>query len=128
MADACCNTIIGGLVELIVGDKTYQALGDVTISPMTVEREAGATSGARLTVTEKAKPATAAMNFANLCLADPMELFDMRCRVDVTVVEKSRGFRHLFSASAVVGTPEINLSTGELSGLQIATDSYTRTG
>jgi hypothetical protein len=122
---ACCDVIIGGEIYIVVGDQRFEAMGDVTITPASVEREANASSGGRLVVTETARPARATITFANLCDADPVAIFNARCHVDVTVIEKSRGFRHLFTKSAVVGTPEINLSTGEVSGIEIATDNYT---
>lgn len=125
--DPCCDRIIGGEVYISVGDVTFQAMGDVTISPTTSVREAMATAGGMTVITSRSKSATFSMDLANLCGdSDPMMLWESRCNVDVTVVEKSRGIRHLFTKSSIVGEPSINLSTGVLSGLQGATDNYSR--
>jgi hypothetical protein len=128
MADPCCERIIGGLVYFSVGDARFEATGDVTIEPATVERTGEATAGGRTYVTEKAKPARFSCDFANICgNADPMILWDARCNVNITVVEHSRDIRHLFTNTTVVGTPSINLSTGIVAGLQGVTDQYLRT-
>jgi len=124
--DPCCDTVIGGEIYVVAGDKRYEGMGDATILPASVERTAAASSGGRLVVTEAAVPATARIDFANLCDADPLELQTLRCKVDVTVVEKSRGFRHLFTQAVIVGRPEVNLATGVVSGLEIASDQYSR--
>jgi len=126
--DPCCDTIIGGLVYIQMGARRYEAMADVTILPDPVERSADASQGGRLYTTERAKPARARMNFANYCNADPGDIFAARCHADITIVEKSRGFRHMFSKSSIVGTREINLSTGEVQGIEIATDRYKKVG
>lgn len=125
MADPCCDVFVGGIIFVSVGDQRFEGMGEAKIRPRTVERTAGATEGGRLWVTEKAVPAQAELNFVNLCDADPLDLFDARCGIDVTIVDQTRGFRHLFSQSVVVGTPEINVTTGEVSGLKIASVHYT---
>lgn len=126
MADPCCDTVIGGKVYVSMGDRRFEGLGEATIHPRPVERSHGATSGGRLWVTEEARAPDAEISFANHCDADPLDLFDARCQVDVTFVEDSRGIRHLFTRASVVGWPEINLATGEVSGLLIVTDNYSR--
>lgn len=124
--DPCCDRISGGLVYISVGDKRFEGAGDVRIFPRTVAREASASSGGRLVVVERAVPARVILDMVRLCDADGLDLYDQRCDIDVTVVEKSRGVRHLFTKSAAVGEPEENLSTGVLSGVEFSTDQYTK--
>ena len=125
MADACSERIIGGEVYISVGDTIFEAMGDVTIDPTTIEREASASG--KTVVTEKSKPARFSCDLSNISgQRDPMILWDARCAVDVTVVEKGRGIRHLFTNCTIVGSPSINLSTGTVSGLEGVTDSYSR--
>lgn len=126
MANVCCDDVVGGMVYITVGSLRFEGMGEAKIDPRTVERTAEASAGGRLVVTERAKPAMAEVSFVNHCDADPVDLFDLRCHVDVTVVELSRGFRHLFTSASVVGTPQINLATGEVSGLRIAAIQYNR--
>lgn len=126
--DQCCSEIIGGEVYIIAnfseGSAYYEALGDVRIQPARIERTAGSSSGGRIWVTEVARPIRAILSFVNRCDQNPVMLYCKRCLVQITVVEKSRGFFHQFTNSLIVGTPEINLSTGEISGIEIVTDEY----
>lgn len=128
MADVCCDDIVGGEVYITWGDKRYEAIGDVNILPARISREANATQGGRMYGVETPQLARVRLSaLANHCDADPMELFGARCKADITVVEKSRGFRHLFTESLCVGEPDINLVTGEVTGMEFASDSYSRT-
>jgi len=134
----CCNDVIGGEVYITakfssVGASgggiqgnfvTYEGIGEIRIQPSKVTRTAGATSGGRLWVTEAARPVRALMTFANRCEQDPMRLFMERCEIAITIVEKSRGFWHFLTRAVIVGDPEKNLSTGEITGMEIAADNY----
>lgn len=130
--DPCCNDIIGGEVFITArfpqsaggGFARYEGMGDVNIEPTRVERTATATSGGSIAVTETPRPARAILSFVNRCSSNPMRLFKGRCQVDVTVVEKSRGFQHDFTNALIVGLPRVNLTTGEITGMEIATDEY----
>lgn len=123
--DACAKRITGGLVVIEKGDIRWEATGDVTIQPSTTEREAAATAGGVVYVTERAVPATFAMDLLNLPDdRSPMALFDERCDLNITVFEKSRGIRHLFTDASIIGRPEVNLSTGVVSGISGVTDQY----
>lgn len=127
----CCSEVIGGEVYIFAnftqsgGSEYYEALGDVRIQPARIERTAGASSAGRVWITEAARPIRVIMSFVNRCDQNPVRLYCERCLVNITVVEKSRGFFHTFTQSLIVGAPEINLSTGEISGIEIVTDDYT---
>lgn len=120
MADMCCDDIVGGLIFVTVGSLRFEGMGEAKIRPETIERSAEASAGGRLVVTEKAVPAEAELSFVNHCDSNPIDLYRARCHVDVAVVEQSRGIRHLFSRATIIGRPEVNLATGEVSGLRIA--------
>lgn len=124
--DPCCNQVVGGKVYVSADDQRWEASGDVTIEPSNVSRELGATPSGRLTVVETAKPFRATLDMFNFCKNDPLELFKRRCGLNFTVVEKSRGFMHLFTNASVGGTPSINLQSGVISGIEIASDQYSR--
>lgn len=134
MKDPCCNEIIGGLVVIKAvfanvssqetrggGERvaTYEGMGEVRIQPMPVSRASGASSGGHVWVTEAARPIRALLSFANRCDNDPTRLFAERCRVHITVYEMSRGFRHTLTDALIVGDAEVNLSTGEVTGIEI---------
>lgn len=128
--NSCCSEIIGGEVYIFAnfgsgGSEYYEALGDVRIQPARIERTAGASSAGRIWVTEASRPIRVVMSFVNRCDQNPVRLYCERCLINITVVEKSRGFFHSFTQSLIVGAPEINLSTGEISGIEIVTDDYT---
>lgn len=127
--DACCNDIIGG--EIIINatfpqgrNVTYEGMGDVRIQPSMMERTAGASSGGSLWVTEAPRPARALLNFANRCDFNPLDLFKGRCAMDIIVIEKGRGVQHEFAGAILVGLPEINLSNGEFTGMEVASTQY----
>lgn len=131
--DPCCDTISGGRISISVGDHAgngnlvFEGRGDCEIEPRTEEREADATNSGAMYSTVKAKLAMCRIPYANLCDRDPLDLFDLKCKVNVTIVEEDRGFRHLFANSVITGTPTVNLSTGEVTGLEVKTAKYKRT-
>ena len=127
--DQCCDTVIGGEIYITatiphIGERLYEALGEVRIQPTRLERTAGASSAGRLWIVETARPIRAIMTFANRCSVDPFELFCSHCNMSVNIVEKSRGYTHLLTGAVVIGMPEKNLSTGEVSGMEIVAGSY----
>jgi len=125
--DACCDVIIGGEIYITAEFKLsaaggvghYEAMGEVRIQPSTIERTGGATSAGAVWVTEASRPVRAILTFANRCSNNPMRMFCERCRVHIDIVEKSRGITHSLTDCVIVGFPEINLSTGEVSGIEI---------
>jgi hypothetical protein len=133
--DPCCNDIIGGEIYIrarfnnnagAVGDPgspvvTYEGMGDVRIQPSGVSRTAGATTGGSEWITEQARPVRLLMNYANRCEHDPMRLFMERCEIDITVVERTRGIWHRMTHVKSVGDVEKNLSTGEITGIELIT-------
>lgn len=121
---ATCPNVIAGLIIVSANGRTFEATGTATISPRGESREGGATSSGRPTVVIKAKPITAELTFARYVDANGLDLYDLRCGVNVTIVEKSKGVTHYFNNSDIVGDPKEDLSTGELSAIQIQTDNY----
>lgn len=124
--DDIARDIIGGEVYFVIGDKKYESMADVKIRPRRRELTAGATSAGRMYGTEKARLVEAEITFPNHGDAPPMSVFDLR-RASVTIVEKSRNVRHLLTDALVVGTPDQNLQTGEVTGISFATDKYSVT-
>lgn len=120
MANECCDTEIGGKCIMTVGDKTYEIMGELTVLPSGEERTGGATSNGELWTTTAAQPVRATLDFPNFCVASPRKFFDaLRCKVNITFVETTRGIRHLFSKASIVGNPSMNLATGVVSGIEI---------
>ena len=131
MADVCCDDVVGGMVYLTVGDRRFEGSGEATLRNLSgVERTSSASSGGRMVITEAARLPEIEMTFINHCDADPLDLFDLRCKVNCTFVEDTRGIRHLFTGAAVVGAPELNTATGVVTNMRIncAPRDYSRTG
>lgn len=126
MAEFCCDRIVGGRVFLSRGDKQYEATGDFTIEAANVERTGAATASGRAMYTVASKLFKFSCDFANFCDGDPHELFADPCGFNATVVEKDRGFRHLFTNCMMTGTPSTNLSSGVIAGLAGESDQYQR--
>jgi hypothetical protein len=144
----CCDDIVGGEVYITAkfqaghgsgggggpggqggGDENapvqFEGMGEVRIQPSRVTRASGASSGGAVWITETARPVKVLMSYINRCSHDPMQLFMQRCLVDISVIEKSRGFTHIFNSAHVTGDPEKNLTTGEITGIELVGGSYT---
>lgn len=123
MADECCGRIIGGLITLRADDKTFEITGDATLEPGGEEREASSTGSGKTVITIKPMPVRFTMDLANVCGdSHPNNLFKVKCGAKVTIVEKSRGVRHLMTNASVVGGQSNNLTNGSCSGLIIVCD------
>lgn len=120
MATECCDDVIGGEYFVKMGGARYEGMGALTIRPAGRERTAAATAHGEIVITEEAIPVTARLDFANKCNADPKDLWEQRCSFDVTFVEASRDLAHMFSKAYAVGTPEIDVTTGLVSGIEFA--------
>lgn len=136
----CCDDIVGGEVYIkatfsgpVFGGAGgsggqaplhYEGFGEVRIQPSRVTRASGASSGGAIWITETARPAKVLLSFINRCSNDPMQLFMQRCQVSISVIEKSRGFTHLFTDAHVTGDVEKNLSTGEITGIELVGATY----
>lgn len=122
MADDCCDSF-GGRISIEVAGIRYGARGDITIEPTNAEVAADANHDGSAFFTVRPKLYGAAMSFSNPCgLKWSNEM--ARCKANVTIVEEENGRTHLFTGARFVGRPSVNLSTGEVSGLSIASDKY----
>jgi hypothetical protein len=135
----CCDDVIGGLIQIIVtfsgqggnqggGQQKYEAMGEVRIQTIGVTRASGATSWGHVWVTEAARPLRILCSYPNRCGLDPLDLFKQRCRLLVTVIEWSRGFQHTFTDCIATGEVENNLTTGEVTGIELVCnwDQYSK--
>lgn len=118
----CCNSF-GGRITVEIGGKRYSARGEVTMEPTNVEVSADANHDGSVFFTSKPRPYTAAMTFSNPCgLVWNDEV--QKCAMNVTIVEEDNGRSHLWTGARFVGRPSVNVSTGEVTGLSIASDRY----
>lgn len=118
MTTECCDDVIGGEYFVKINGTRYEGMGALTIRSAGRERNAEATAHGEIAITEKAKEVRARLDFANRCSADPKDIWEERCAFPVTFVEKSRGFEHIFSSAYSVGEPELDVTTGLVTGIE----------
>lgn len=122
MASDCCNSF-GGRISVEIGGKRYGVRGDITIEPTNAEVAADANHDGSAFFTVRPKLYAASMSFSHPCgLRWSAEM--ARCKVNVTIVEEDNSRTHLFTGARIVGRPSFNLSSGEVSGISIASDQY----
>jgi hypothetical protein len=121
----CCDNA-GGRVIFMIGNLRYPTRGGVTIKPTVVERTEGANDDGSIYVTTKAVPAMAEFKLSDRC-GLPIANLD-KCRVDVSIEMVDMNRRYLFTQASLVGRPEINSETGEISGLKVASSFVTQIG
>ncbi len=124
MADVGCPPVVGGKVYIKWGDKRLEASGSATLRTGKVRRDAKATNSGRLVMTEEATVQTWEMDLWDICGADPMELWEARAHVNVTIVAESTGKRYLWTDAAVYGEPSLDLTSGIITGISMATDQF----
>ena len=117
MVECCDNS--GGRVEINVGGVRYSARSSVTIRPTPFEREAGANQDNTIYVTTKPMPAEAEVTLSDRC---GLKLDDLvaGCHIDVTIRLTDMKRTYLFTRASVVGRPEIDTESGEISGIIFA--------
>ena len=109
---ACCEF---GSATLTVNGQNYSMRGEFTLQPNTFMRETGANEDGSRFSTRKRQLAWAEGSLDG-CNLDT-ELWDF---CDATVVfVLSSGDIYTYTNAAVEGSPEINTSTGEVSGFRI---------
>lgn len=109
---ACCEF---GSFELTVNGQNYSARGEFTIQPNTFMRETGANEDGSAYSTRKRQLAWAEGSLDG-CGLDP-NLWDF-CDATVTFTLQS-GDIYTYTNAMVEGSPEINTSSGEVSGFRI---------
>ena len=105
----------------------YSARSSITIRPTTFEREAGANQDGTLYVTTKPMPAEMEITLSDKCGLYPDVLIH-ECNVDVTAEIFDMGRTYLWTEATVVGRPEIDSESGEISGLVLVTDQPKQIG
>lgn len=121
--DPCCNSF-GGLVTIEVdGERWSPTDADIMIDPSNIEVAGAANQDGSAAFTSKPKLFGAEITFRNPCGGkwnDRMR----KCKVNVTIVEEDQGRTHLFTAARIVGSPKLNVSNGEVTGLSVAGAQY----
>jgi hypothetical protein len=112
----------GGRVTLTRDGVTHSTRGKLTIAPSKTSRENGVNNdGTGYSMIKPRLPSAT-------CTFDRGKDIDWDTIVldewDITLIEDDVGTTHLFTGAAFSGEPEIDLETGEVSGLKIESDKY----
>jgi len=141
----CADVVIGGRVSFAIqngpsGRAVFSTMGNARINPATSERTAGMTANGKLWVTVAPRPARATVTFANNKSNDGADFWGMlalvkngtgpqpaaNCLLDVEIAETDRGVIHIFKGASIVGFPELDTNSGEITGLEVVSDTYLR--
>lgn len=119
----------GGRVSTVIGGVAYSARGIITLDPSNIEVTSGVNQDGSLYRNVAPKARTAELTFDRFVDNDGvplkwaeniMELINL----GITFVENDTGVTHILSGGFFTGKPQQDTSTGEISGLALAADSY----
>ncbi len=119
----CCYAA-GGRVRITANGNMWSPRAAVTIVPVNFERKAESNQDGTLFVTTKAMPYSAKLSLSDRCGLKISDI--MACPLDITIELVDVRRRYLLSKAVVVGRPEINTETGEISGLEVVTNTLTQ--
>ncbi|MCB1452401.1 MAG: phage tail tube protein [Rhizobiaceae bacterium] len=123
MADNCCDSF-GGIVSITVdGERLTPTEAEITLEVANTEIEHKANQDGSPCYMAKPKLYVADIKFRNGCGIAWSEKL-RKCKIDVTIAEEDNARTHMFTGARFVGTPKLNLSTGEVDGVMIAGPNY----
>lgn len=111
----CCDNS-GGRAVITVDGVRYSARSAVTIRPTVTEREAGANQDNTIFTNTKPVPAEVELTLSDRCGLD-LDTLMAGCHIDVTIDLIDMKRTYLFTRASVVGRPEIDSESGEISGV-----------
>lgn len=119
----------GGRVSTVIGGVAYSARGVITLDPSNIEVTGGVNQDGSLYRTVAPKARTAELTFDRFVDNDGVPLrwsenIMLQVNLGITFVEQDTGLTHILSGGFFTGKPTMDLSTGEVSGLSLAADSY----
>ncbi len=119
----------GGRVSTVIGGVAYSARGVITLNPSNMNVSAGVNQDGSLYRTVAPKARTAEITFDRFVDTDglPMKWAENimeQTNLGITFVEQDGGLTHILSGGFFTGEPTLDTSTGEVSGLGLAADSY----
>lgn len=119
----------GGRVSTVIAGVVYSARGEISLNPSSITVDVGTNWDGTNFRTAKPKAITAELTFDKFVdLTGAVLKWDdslmLQTNLAVTFTETDTGLQHLISNACFVGEPTVNLSTGEVTGLKIAGDTY----
>ena len=124
MTDAVCCNSFGGLITIEIDGVRYAPTeSDIQIDPSNIEVAGAANQDGSAAFTSKPKLFGADITFRNPC-GIVWNSTMRKCKINATIVEEDQDRSHIFTGCRLVGSPKLNLSNGELSGLRIEGPQY----
>lgn len=119
----------GGRVSTVINGVMYSARGAITIKPSNMEVTVASNGDGTNYRTVQATPRTAEITFDKLVDNNGTFLkWDdgvmRQVNMSVTFVEQDTGVTHLLTNACFTGSPNVDLATGEVTGVGIASDTY----
>lgn len=119
----------GGRVSTVIGGIAYSARGVIKLDPSNISVDAGVNQDGSLyrTVTPKARTAECTFDRFVDINGTPLrwdENLMLQTNLGITFVEQDTNVTHLLSGGFFTGKPEVDTSTGEVSGLGLAAEKY----
>lgn len=119
----------GGRVSVTINGNNYSARGTITLAPSNMTTAQAVNQDGSLYRTVAAKARTAELTFDRFVNVDgDLLVWDetilQAVNFGVTFIEQDTNRTHLISGAFFVGDPQMDTSTGEVSGLSIAGDAY----
>jgi hypothetical protein len=119
----------GGRVSTVIGGVAYSARGIITLDPSNIEVNAGVNQDASLYRTVAPKARTAEITFDRFVdnNGEPLKWAEnimLQVNLGITFIEQDTNLTHIMSGGFFTGKPQMDTSTGEISGLGLAADSY----
>ena len=119
----------GGRVSVVINGVAYSARGVITLNPSNISVSAGVNQNGTLFRTVAPKARTVEITFDPLVDIDGTPLvWDERImllqNIPLVFDEQDTNIQHVMAGGFFVGDPQKDTSTGEISGLSLAADSY----
>jgi hypothetical protein len=119
----------GGRVSVTINGINYSARGTITIAASNATAESGVNQDGSLYRLMKPKARTAELTFDRFVSIDgDLIVWDesvlAATNFGCTFIEQDTNRTHLISGAFFVGDPQMDTSTGEVSGLSLAGDAY----
>ncbi|WP_316234967.1 MULTISPECIES: hypothetical protein [unclassified Bradyrhizobium] len=123
MANDSSDYSFGGRISVTVGtDRFPPSDCEVTIEPTNLQTEAMANGDGSPCFTAKPKLYGATLKFRDRSGIAWDSV--IRATFDVTISEDDNNRTHIFTSARIVGNPQIDRATGEVSGCEIRSSQY----
>jgi hypothetical protein len=119
----------GGRVSININGLSYSARGEIKINPSGLTADVGTNQDGTLYKTIKPKPISAECTFDRFVDVNGTPLkwnkdLMLLNNIPITFTEQDTGKQQLLTNGTFVGDPQIDLSTGEVSGVSLAAEKY----